>query len=82
MTLISTEHKPVSIDFVLTDNPINNLSRLAVLRRSDDPKAVEFADAISWALEKKLSPGRYKAQKIGNEWIYSRVEQQPSYPSR
>ena len=47
MTLISTEHKPVSIDFVLTDNPINNLSRLAVLRRSDDPKAVEFADAIS-----------------------------------
>ena len=70
---------PLTIDFVVSDNPKEDAKRLGTLRRCTDPKAQDSADAIFAAHNLGLVPGHYQAKKIGDWWEFTR-RQQPSSP--
>ena len=74
------QQKPFSIDFVLSDDPLDNARRAVVLRGSNNHIAQNSADAIITAIKQGLTPGYYKAEKREDKWYFT-LQPQPSYPS-
>jgi len=58
------EQKPNSIDFVLTDNIIGDLKRVAVLIYANDPKYHLYGRIIASALAHGFKKGNYNAEII------------------
>ena len=75
-----TKQQSVSIDFILGEDPLNNIKTVAILREHKDYYlATESAEVRLEALNKKLKPGHYIGQKVDGVWCITEVSLPASY---